>query len=76
MALRREIELDLATGSDLPTAYRSAGVSDATDYNWRKSMAAWASLIAEAVENNSRYRWTVKRVCMLASSKKYGITSE
>ena len=32
----REIELHLASGSDVSTACRKAGVSDATYYNWRK----------------------------------------
>ena len=32
----REIELNLAAGSDVATACRSVGVSDATYYNWRK----------------------------------------
>ena len=34
--LLREIELSLGSGSDVATACRSAGVSDATYYNWRK----------------------------------------
>ncbi len=34
--LLRQIELSLASGSDVTTACRSAGVSDATYYNWRK----------------------------------------
>lgn len=34
--LLRQIELSLASGSDIRTACRSAGVSDATYYNWRK----------------------------------------
>ena len=32
----REIELQLAAGSDVPTACRSTGISDATYYTWRK----------------------------------------
>ena len=32
----RQIELDLASGTDIKTACRSAGISDATYYNWRK----------------------------------------
>ena len=32
----REIELQLANGSDVRTACRSVGVSDATYYSWRK----------------------------------------
>ena len=37
ISLLRQIELDLAAGSDVQTACRSAGVSDATYYKWRKS---------------------------------------
>jgi putative transposase len=36
LKLLREIELHLAGGGDVATACRSAGVSDATYYNWRK----------------------------------------
>ena len=36
LRLLREIELNLATGQDVASACRSAGVSDATYYNWRK----------------------------------------
>ena len=36
LRLLREIELHLASGSDVSTACRKAGVSDATYYNWRK----------------------------------------
>ncbi len=36
LKLLREIELHLAGGSDVATACRAAGVSDATYYNWRK----------------------------------------
>ena len=32
----RQIEIDLASGNDIKTACRSAGISDATYYNWRK----------------------------------------
>ena len=36
LRLLREIELSLASGSDVATACRAAGVSDATYYTWRK----------------------------------------
>ena len=36
LELLREIELNLANGSDVQSACRSVGVSDATYYNWRK----------------------------------------
>jgi transposase-like protein len=34
--LLRQVELSLSSGSDVQTACRSAGVSDATYYKWRK----------------------------------------
>ena len=34
--LLRQVELSLASGSSVETACRSAGISDATYYNWRK----------------------------------------
>lgn len=36
LRLLREIELNLASGHDVASACRTAGVSDATYYNWRK----------------------------------------
>ncbi|MBZ0216219.1 MAG: transposase [Fimbriimonadaceae bacterium] len=36
LKLLREIELHLAAGSDVATACRSAGISDATYYTWRR----------------------------------------
>ena len=36
LKLLREIEVHLASGSDVVSACRTVGVSDATYYNWRK----------------------------------------
>ena len=36
LKLLREIELNLASDTDVPSACRSARISDATYYNWRK----------------------------------------
>ena len=36
LRLLRELELSLSSGSDVATACRTAGVSDATYYTWRK----------------------------------------
>ena len=36
LKLLREIEVHLASGSDVASACRTAGISDATYYNWRK----------------------------------------
>ena len=42
LRLLREIELSLAGGADVASACRSAGVSDATYYNWRKRFCGMA----------------------------------
>lgn len=36
LRLLREMELHLASGSDVQSACRSVGISDATYYKWRK----------------------------------------
>ena len=36
LKLLREIEVKLSTGSDVQSAFRGVGISDATYYNWRK----------------------------------------
>ena len=36
LKLLREIELHLSSGMDVPTACRTAGISDATYYSWRR----------------------------------------
>ena len=36
LKLLREIELKLSNGSDVQSACRGVGISDATYYNWRK----------------------------------------
>ena len=36
LKLLRETEVKLASGSDLPSACRGVGISEATYYNWRK----------------------------------------
>ena len=42
LKLLREVEVDLASGSDVPTACRKAGISDATHSNWRKKFGGMA----------------------------------
>jgi len=38
--LLREIEVQLASGSDVATACRAVGISDATYYTWRKKFGS------------------------------------
>jgi len=40
--LLREIEVGLASGSDVSTSCRAAGISDATYYTWRKKFGGMA----------------------------------
>ena len=60
LKLLREIELNLASGSDVPGACRSVGISDATYYNWRKrfgGMGRSQLLALKALEKeNSRLK--------------------
>jgi putative transposase len=63
LRLLREIELQVAAGSDVPTACRSAGISDATYYNWRKKFGGMGrSQLAELKalqKENSRLKKVV-----------------
>ena len=36
----RQVEVEPAAGADVPTACRSAGISDATFYTWRKKFGS------------------------------------
>ena len=47
LKLLREIELKLAIGSDVASACRGVGISDATFYNWRKRFGGlgWSQLL-------------------------------
>jgi putative transposase len=42
LKLLREIEVRLASGSDVSTCCRAAGISDATYYTWRKKFGGMA----------------------------------
>lgn len=40
LRILRQVEVDLAAGSDVTTACRSAGISDARFYTWRKKFGS------------------------------------
>jgi len=42
LRLLRQVEVELATGLDVVSACRSAGISDATYYTWRKKFGGMA----------------------------------
>jgi transposase-like protein len=60
LKLLREIELHLASGGDVAAACRSAGVSDATYYSWRKKFGGMAksqlSELKSLEKENSRLK--------------------
>ena len=40
LMILRQVEIALSSGADVATACRSAGISDATFYNWRKKFGS------------------------------------
>ena len=42
LKILRQVELDLAAGADVAKAGRTAGISDATYYTWRKKFGGMA----------------------------------
>ena len=63
LKLLREIELKLAEGSDVQTACRAVGISDATYYNWRRRFGgmgrAKLSEFRDLEKENARLRRAV-----------------
>ena len=47
LKLRRAIERRLTAGDAAASACRSVGISDATDYNWRKRFGGWDAQLSE-----------------------------
>ena len=54
--LLRQIELSLASGSSIETACRSAGISDATYYNWRKRYGGQLQELKGLEKENTRLK--------------------
>lgn len=70
LKLLREVEVHLASGSDVPTACRKAGISDATYYNWRKKFGGMArSQLTELRELQKENRRLKKIVAELELDK-------
>jgi putative transposase len=40
LRILRQVEVELAAGADVATSCRSAGISDATFYTWRKKFGS------------------------------------
>ena len=60
--LLRQIELSLASGSNVETACRSAGVSDATYYNWRKRYGGMGKSRLRELKDLGRENARLKRI--------------
>ena len=62
LKLRREIEVKLADGSDVQSACRGVGVSDATYYNWRKRSGGMGRSRLSALRNLEKENARLKRI--------------
>ena len=60
--LLRQIELSLASGSDVATACRSAGISDATYYNWRKRYGGMGKSQLSELKSLSKENSRLKKI--------------
>lgn len=62
LKLLREIELQLAAGSDVATACRSAGISDATYYTWRKKFGSMGRSQLSELKNLQKENQRLKKI--------------
>ena len=60
--LLRQIELSLASGSDVETACRSAGISDATFYKWRKRYGGMGKSQLQELKSLEKENTRLKRI--------------
>ena len=60
--LLRQIELELASGSDVPTSCRNAGISDATYYKWRKRYGGMAKSQLQEFKALEKENGRLKRI--------------
>jgi len=60
--LLRQIELSLASGSSIEMACRSAGISDATYYNWRKRYGGMGKSQLQELKGLEKENTRLKRI--------------
>ena len=60
--LLRQIELSLASGSDVQSACRSAVISDATYYTWRKRYGGMGKSQLQELKNLGKENVRLKRI--------------
>jgi len=58
----RQIELDLNAGSDVASACRKSGVSDATYYTWRKRYGGMARSQLQELKSLEKENSRLKRI--------------
>jgi len=60
--LLRRIEVDLSGGSDIKSACRRAGISDATYYTWRKRYGGMGKAQLSELKNLERENSRLKKI--------------
>ena len=60
--LLRQIDLELTSGTDVETACRKAGISDATYYNWRKRFGGMAKSQLQEFKTLEKENTRLRRV--------------
>ncbi len=62
LKLLREIELKLSGGSDVASACRSVGISDATYYNWRRRFGGMGRSQLSEMRNLEKENVRLKKI--------------
>ena len=62
LGILRQIDLDLASGGTVETAVRSAGISDATYYKWRKLYGGMGKSQLRALKDMEKENARLKRI--------------
>ncbi len=62
MGILRQIDLDLASGGTVETVVRSAGISDATYYKWRKLYGGMGKSQLRALKDMEKENARLKRI--------------
>ena len=62
LKLLRQIELGLASGSDVKSACRSAGVSEATYYNWRRRFGGMSKSQLQELKSLEKENSRLKKI--------------
>ena len=62
LKLLRQIELSLASGGDVKSACRSAGVSEATYYNWRRRFGGMSKSQLQELKSLEKENTRLKKI--------------